>query len=41
MPLKLESLNLNAEIINSAQPKFNFGQIDEKELSDKIKTARS
>lgn len=32
-------MNLNAEIINSAQPKFNFDEIDEKELSDKIKTA--
>lgn len=31
-------MNLNAEIINSTQPKFRFGQIDEKELSDKIKT---
>lgn len=37
--VKTGILNLNAEIINSAQPKFNFGQIDEKELSDKIKTA--
>ena len=32
-------MNLNAEIINSTQPKFRFGQIDEKELSDKIKNA--
>lgn len=37
--VKTGILNLNAEIINSAQPKFNFGEIDEKELSDKIKTA--
>jgi len=37
--VKTGILNLNAEIINSAQPKFNFGQIDEKELSDKIKNA--
>lgn len=37
--VKTGILNLNAEIINSAQPKFNFGQIDEKELLDKIKTA--
>lgn len=37
--VKTGILNLNAEIINSAQPKFNFDEIDEKELSDKIKTA--
>lgn len=37
--VKTGILNLNAEIINSAQPKFNFSQIDEKELSDKIKNA--
>ncbi|WP_288562495.1 DUF262 domain-containing protein [uncultured Streptococcus sp.] len=37
--VKTGILNLNAEIINSAQPKFSFGQIDEKELSDKIKIA--
>ena len=37
--VKTGILNLNAEIINSAQPKFNFSEIDEKELSDKIKTA--
>lgn len=32
-------LNLNAEIIKSAAPKFDFNQIDEKELKDKIKQA--
>lgn len=37
--VKTGILNLNAEIINSSQPKFNFSEIDEKELSDKIKTA--
>ena len=37
--VKTSILNLNAEIINSAQPKFHFSEINEKELSDKIKTA--
>lgn len=32
-------LNLNAEIINSSTPKFDFNQIDEKELKEKIKYA--
>lgn len=32
-------LNLNAEIIKSPQPKFDFSKVDEKELSDKIKNA--
>lgn len=32
-------LNLNAEIINSTKPKFDFNNIDEKELKDKIKNA--
>lgn len=32
-------LNLNAEIVQSSDPKFNFNQIDEKELKDKIKNA--
>ena len=32
-------LNLNAEIIKSPAPKFDFNQIDEKELKDKIKQA--
>ena len=37
--VKTGILNLNAEIINSSQPRFNFSEIDEKELSDKIKNA--
>ena len=37
--VKTGILNLNAEIVNSSQPRFNFSEIDEKELSDKIKTA--
>ena len=32
-------LNLNAEIINSPTPKFDFNEIDEKELKEKIKNA--
>lgn len=32
-------LNLNAEIIKSPQPKFDFSKVEEKELSDKIKNA--
>jgi len=32
-------LNLNAEIIKSPVPKFDFAKIDESELKDKIKTA--
>lgn len=32
-------LNLNAEIIKSPSPKFDFNQIDEQELKDKIKNA--
>lgn len=32
-------LNLNAEIIQSAQPKFDFSDIDENELGEKIKNA--
>ncbi|TLQ05631.1 DUF262 domain-containing protein [Pediococcus stilesii] len=32
-------LNLNAEIIKSPSPKFDFGLIDEKELKEKIKNA--
>ncbi|MGX7263021.1 DUF262 domain-containing protein [Enterococcus crotali] len=37
--VKRSILNLNAEIIQSATPKFDFNEIDEKELKDKIKTA--
>lgn len=37
--VKTGILNLNAEIVNSSQPRFNFSEIDEKELSDKIKNA--
>lgn len=37
--VKTGILNLNAEIIRSPQPIFDFGNIDEKELSDKIKKA--
>lgn len=37
--VKTGILNLNAEIIRSPQPNFDFGIIDEKELSDKIKKA--
>lgn len=37
--VKTGILNLNAEIIKSPQPKFDFSRIDEKELSDKIKNA--
>lgn len=37
--VKTGILNLNAEIVNSSQPRFNFSKIDEKELSDKIKNA--
>lgn len=37
--VKTGILNLNAEIINSPQPKFDFSRFDEKELSDKIKNA--
>lgn len=37
--VKTGILNLNAEIIQSSQPKFDFSLIDEKELSDKIKIA--
>ncbi|EAF2257327.1 DUF1524 domain-containing protein [Listeria monocytogenes] len=32
-------LNLNAEIINSPTPKFDFNEINEKELKEKIKNA--
>lgn len=32
-------LNLNAEIIKSPTPKFDFNEIDEKELKEKIKNA--
>jgi len=32
-------LNLNAEIINSSTPTFDFAKVDEKELKEKIKTA--
>lgn len=32
-------LNLNAEIIKSPSPKFDFNHVDEKELKDKIKQA--
>ncbi|WP_273725616.1 DUF262 domain-containing protein [Leuconostoc mesenteroides] len=35
--VKTGILNLNAEIIKSPQPKFDFSKVDEKELSDKIK----
>ncbi|MGR8829584.1 DUF262 domain-containing HNH endonuclease family protein [Leuconostoc citreum] len=37
--VKTGILNLNAEIIKSPQPKFDFSKVDEKELSDKIKNA--
>lgn len=37
--VKTGILNLNAEIVKSSQPRFNFSEIDEKELSDKIKNA--
>lgn len=37
--VKTGVLNLNAEIIKSPQPKFDFSKVDEKELSDKIKNA--
>lgn len=37
--VKTGILNLNAEIIKSPQPKFDFSSVDEKELSDKIKNA--
>ncbi|MCK1220671.1 DUF262 domain-containing protein [Streptococcus uberis] len=37
--VKTRILNLNAEIIRSPQPNFDFGIIDEKELSNKIKKA--
>lgn len=37
--VKRNILNLNAEIITSPTPKFDFNSIDEKELKDKIKHA--
>lgn len=37
--VKTGILNLNAEIIRSPQPKFDFSRVDEKELADKIKNA--
>lgn len=37
--VKTGILNLNAEIIKSPQPKFDFSKVDEKELSDKTKNA--
>ena len=37
--VKTGILNLNAEIIKSPQPKFDFSKVDEKELSDRIKNA--
>lgn len=37
--VKTGILNLNAEIIKSPQPKFDFSKVNEKELSEKIKNA--
>lgn len=37
--VKRDILNLNAEIINSKEPKFNFSPINENELKEKIKKA--
>lgn len=37
--VKTSILNLNAEIINSLYPTFDFSEVDENELKDKIKKA--